>query len=146
MAHRLPSRETRSCLLQWVRRPRTPVMIGVDRGEFADVFRFNGSDVRERRLCLPSSVARSNDVSFNGSDVRERRLWSGFLFLGEKTYAASMGPTSENAGYASSAEIISSSRMLQWVRRPRTPVMLIRSKSGNYSESFNGSDVRERRL
>ena len=37
---------------------------------------------------------------------------------------ASMGPASENAGYApKNLAIIATAVMLQWVQRPRTPVM-----------------------
>ena len=36
---------------------------------------------------------------------------------------ASMGPASENAGYDDDGLISVTELMLQWVRRPRTPVM-----------------------
>ena len=190
---------TLSHQLQWVRRPRTPVMTcwpgGADRRSG-----FNGSDVRERRLCgreaeaeeqteklqwvrrprTPVMSARTRQqwrplASFNGSDVRERRLCNTLAEVSmrcqasmgptsenagyvrrfrpqDRTGAASMGPTSENAGYASckhamlfrpacasmgptsenagyatcNAKRRAWACWLQWVRRPRTPVMMPR--------------------
>ena len=83
-----------------------------------------------------------------------------------------MGPTSENAGYAQT-ELTALIKLteLQWVRRPRTPVMSPyplpgipeeiasmgpTSENAGYERldrweccfiyCFNGSDVRERRL
>src|SRR5437588_381075 len=93
--------------------------------DVAEVCRgFNGSAVRERRLCF--SLVRLHTFpyrSFNGSAVRERRFWG--------------HPTNGSA----------SELQLQWVRRPRTAVMatltpLARRALGG----SNGSAVRERRL
>ena len=159
--------------LQWVRRPRTPVMRPMLIQGFRRRLRFNGSGVRERRLCRKATRHREFQVR------------------------ASMGPASENAGYArgtlhrsaltgccfngsgvrerrlcvTTGEFHLTQRPLQWVRRPRTPVMrrqrILRVRPGSVSMGpasrtpvmpstplaadppetrFNGSGVRERRL
>ena len=109
--------------------------------------RFNGSSVRERRLCRHLNAYANHDIGFNGSSVRERRLCLmglGWVFLLRR---ASMGPASENAGYAriklvdprvGRASMGPASENAGYVvrihgRRPHRP-------------GFNGSSVRERRL
>ena len=61
---------------------------------------------------------------------------------------ASMGLASENAGYAAAAIEVRWPRSLQWVRRPRTPVMRLGRERiiSRCTACFNGSGVRERRL
>ena len=140
--------------LQWVRRPRTLVMSRRAANVYvADVQRFNGSNVRERWL-WPATIEDADCGSdcFNGSNVRERWLCSRYAELCDNFMKASMGPTSENAGYGGNragVDLLSNHEhasmgptsenagygrapcvftraagpMLQWVQRPRTPVM-----------------------
>ena len=111
---------------------------------------FNGSSVRERRLWRSASSNVPPSASFNGSSVRERRLW----LAGTDTFTLragdSMGPASENAGYGHSQTLRlrspagfngssvrerrlwamttatqAAASWLQWVQRPRTPVMAV---------------------
>ena len=111
-------------VLQWVRRPRTPVMYHVYGAATRHRGRFNGSGVRERRLWRPSAKTKTTLAGFNGSGVRERRLCRRpRAGSADPRRTASMGPASENAGYAVD-------RSIQQSSEPR----------------FNGSGVRERRL
>jgi hypothetical protein len=48
--------------LQWVQRPRTPVMADCRGGKGRDVRRFNGSSVRERRLWLDRESLNSTET------------------------------------------------------------------------------------
>ena len=68
---------------QWVQRPRTPVIL-LDRARgrcepTTGKSRFNGSSVRERRLCAANRLRPGPELS--------------------RVKSASMGPASENAGY-----------------------------------------------
>ncbi len=87
--------------LQWVHGPRTVVM-------------------RRDRLSTAHGVR-----SFNGSTVREPWLWRRCSRDGRPQSTASMGPRSENRGYAASWRAGSWLAMeLQWVHGPRTVVMI----------------------
>ena len=113
------------------------------------VRRFNGSGVRERRLCFVGQIVHLREYRFNGSGVRERRLCCNrCISRHSRLVHASMGPASENAGYGGNTSrtmivangfngsgvrerrlwalfVSACDRIheLQWVRRPRTPVM-----------------------
>ena len=88
-----------SVKLQWVRRPRTPVMVE----SVADCANFRrasmGPTSENAGYDHHIRAFRSNSKCFNGSDVRERRLCSCRSCYSPSLSNASMGPTSENAGY-----------------------------------------------
>ena len=112
--------------LQWVQRPRTPVIYEQGNEQGTD-----GAQKTE----LPMGPASENagyichhscsyDAlrRFNGSSVRERRLYS----------------SGRRKAHPPSS--------LQWVQRPRTPVITASHRKVANPTSFNGSSVRERRL
>ncbi len=120
--------------IQLVQRPRTPVMVEMG---------FNGSSVRERRLCGRCGHG------FNGSSVRERRLWE----------AGTVAPECGLGGFnwssvrerrlcrRASHDDVTELVLLQLVQRPRTPVMkFIGYHLPLPGKGFNWSSVRERRL
>ena len=114
---------------------------------------FNGSGVRERRLCSASMKRSrclrrasmgpaSENAGYGWRDVLQNRGDSASMgpasenagyavkIISRETWreGASMGPASENAGYADlTIGVSGDNSSLQWVRRPRTPVMLTRS-------------------
>src|ERR1700677_1797999 len=109
--------------------------------------RFNGSDVRERRLCRSGGVVSALLELASMGPTSENAGYAGYTVIPSSLHGASMGPTSENAGYVGDVVTALIPYTLQWVRRPRTPVMSC-SVSGSQGAcpSFNGSDVRVRRL
>ena len=133
--------------LQWVQRPRTPVMIGnvadgspqavasmgpaSENAGYVRVpcpcrsfpLRFNGSSVRERRLC--NTIRLPLHMSFDASmgPASENAGYDGDLGWCPLVLPASMGPASENAGYVPNLHHLVHNHRLQWVQRPRTPVM-----------------------
>src|SRR6516164_6889012 len=118
------------------------------RGECSRSWRFNGSGVRERRLCgnCGSSIARllmlqwvrrprtpvMNAVAWRWIFPRNASMGPAsenagyvveFPIINHLVFA-SMGPASENAGYGLlTPAAFHRPDKLQWVRRPRTPVM-----------------------
>ena len=135
----------RATQLQWVRRQITPVMIARPWYKPAALTKscihsgFNGSSVR----VTPVMRTVTHDVHVRGS----RRIVIGLLQWVQVVRAtpvmdaprgfhmvlwgqmASMGPASENAGYSrnilgSELYLLERNRgSLQWVQRPRTPVI-----------------------
>ena len=159
--------------LQWVRRPRTPVMF-IPFECFGDLFGLQW--VRRPRTPVMVTLATVGPPVQINASMGPTSENAGYVEHGRdrrKVGDASMGPTSENAGYGRpllqqrfravlqwvrrprtpvmsnpGSFQIDEIFMLQWVRRPRTPVMMIPVPSDFRSivRSFNGSDVRERRL
>ncbi len=99
----------------------------------------------------PGRTSRTHRLRFNGSGVQERRLWKLLTGHANQLSRASMGPASKNAGYdhpmrtkrrtpkSFNGSGVRERRLcpgklrdcfpqglLQWVRRPRTPVMFRR--------------------
>ena len=132
--------------LQWVQRPRTPVMDALEPDDMETKEASMGPASENAGYVTPSASLRLSWLGFNGSSVRERRLCFAEYALRERHDPASMGPASENAGY--DGLIIGQDKGvgLQWVQRPRTPVMVPRMRDHVRSHGFNGSSVRERRL
>ena len=135
--------------LQWVHGPRTVVMHAVRMRDTQCSGSFNGSTVREPWLCRASRHAAGDQpCCFNGSTVREPWLCCQRRSRSRLDLRASMGPPSENRGYGIARR--SGTRQwqsLQWVRRPRTPVMAaLPAPIRHDHDGFNGSTVRERRL
>ena len=158
--------------LQWVRRPRTPVMHSISTARCCVLSCFNGSGVRERRLWLgrpPGASTSPKGLQW----VRRPRtpvMFAGFPQRSEP-FPASMGPASENAGYdqAGRSEEISgeasmgpASENAGYEGDARIHMANFKRFDGSASEnagyaplkvrtwptlsSFNGSGVRERRL
>ena len=122
-------------------------VIGIDRIDLT-LFCFNGSGVRERRLCYRWQWPRGR---VNAASMGPASENAGYARIGRAhgryRLAASMGPASKNAGYDYIPIPLKEDSLLQWVRRPRTPVMGERERRiDNPAPCFNGSGVRERRL
>ena len=88
----------RRAWLQWVRRPRTAVM---RRRELLRTRRhgFNGSAVRERRLCARRPLQRTCTAVASMGPASENAGYGSLAARPARRITASMGPASENAGY-----------------------------------------------
>src|SRR5262245_41908893 len=107
---------------------------------------FNGSDVRERRLCDAAADKAAKPVAFNGSDVRERRLFDRPRVAVHRRPRLQWVRRPRTSVIKAVADKEPSSWYLQWVRRPRTSVISPTEEKRWRQQPFNGSDVRERRL
>ena len=131
--------------LQWVHGPRTVVMVDDDTLSTRSRNSFNGSTVREPWLWRMKSRQWPTLESFNGSTVREPWLCCKTPLGADVGIPASMGPRSENRGYAAGCSVKTACcAKLQWVHGPRTVVMrTVHLSSCAGRCSFNGSTVRE---
>ena len=132
--------------LQWVRRPRTPVMLLQTAGYQPRRSCFNGSGVRERRLCPMEKIESDYQLSLQWVRRPRTPVMLKRRSVNNSVEDASMGPASENAGYASAWQILGGHNHRfngSGVRecRVRPPANTLPATAG-----FNGSGVRERRL
>ena len=152
--------------LQWVQRPRTPVMVTitckVTREGIWSRSSFNGSGIRERApVMTPMSEtdARIGVIltGFNGSSVRERRLWTGlgltcFSFerlmtcfngssVRERRLCAGIAVLRVFARHGHRASMGPASENAGYVRTQEAASVYARR---HHQDGFNGSSVRER--